>query len=62
MRVDVNDGGLVFDKTTVAEPATFGDIDPTQITYAEVQAWVAASGLKASSTRQYMITLRAVLD
>jgi site-specific recombinase XerD len=42
--------------------ATFGDLDPAQITYADVQEWVAASGLKASSTRQYMITLRAVLD
>jgi integrase len=40
----------------------FGDRDPAQITFADVQGWVAASGLKASSVRQYLSTLRAVLD
>jgi integrase len=42
--------------------AVFGDRDPAQITFADVQAWVAGSGLKASSIRQYLSTLRAVLD
>jgi integrase len=41
---------------------TFGDRDPAQIEWQDVQAWVAASGLKASSLRQYLSTLRAVLD
>jgi integrase len=41
---------------------TFGDRDPAQITFADVQEWVAGSGLKASSLRQYLSTLRAVLD
>jgi integrase len=41
---------------------TFGDRDPAAITFADVQEWVAGSGLKASSIRQYLSTLRAVLD
>jgi integrase len=36
--------------------------DPAQIEWQDVQAWVVASGLKASSLRQYLSTLRAVLD
>jgi hypothetical protein len=40
----------------------FGDSDPDAITFAQVQEWVANSGLKASSIRQYLSTLRAVLD
>jgi integrase len=40
----------------------FGDRDPADIKFADVQEWVAASGLKASSIRQYLSTLRAVLD
>jgi integrase len=35
----------------------FGDRDPAQITFADVQEWVVASGLKASSLRQYLSTL-----
>jgi integrase len=42
--------------------SVFGDRDPAQITFNDVQAWVAGSGLKASSVRQYLSTLRAVLD
>jgi hypothetical protein len=42
--------------------ATFGERDPAEITFPDVQAWVVASGLKASSLRQYLSTLRAVLD
>jgi integrase len=41
---------------------TFGDRDPAQIAFNDVQEWVVASGLKASSVRQYLSTLRAVLD
>jgi integrase len=41
---------------------TFGDRDPAEITFPNVQEWVADSGLKASSVRQYLSTLRAVLD
>jgi integrase len=41
---------------------TFGDRDPAAIMFADVQEWVAGSGLKASSLRQYLSTLRAVLD
>jgi integrase len=41
---------------------TFGDRDPAEITFADVQEWVAISKLKASSVRQYLSTLRAVLD
>jgi integrase len=41
---------------------TFGDRDPAKITFADVQDWVAQSGLKASSVRQYLSTLRAVFD
>ena len=40
----------------------FGDRDPAHIVFADVQEWVAGSGLKASSLRQYLSTLRAVLD
>jgi integrase len=40
----------------------FGDFDPAAITFVQVQEWVAGSGLKASSLRQYLTTLRAVLD
>lgn len=40
----------------------FGDDYPDAITFAQVQEWVAGSGLKASSIRQYLSTLRAVLD
>lgn len=40
----------------------FGDRDPNAIAFADVQEWVAGSGLKASSLRQYLSTLRAVLD
>jgi integrase len=42
--------------------ATFGNRDPAEITFADVQEWVAASTSKASSIRQYLSTLRAVLD
>ena len=41
---------------------TFGACDRAAITFADVQEWVAGSGLKASSLRQYLSTLRAVLD
>jgi integrase len=41
---------------------TFGDRDPAEITFPDVQDWVASSGLKASSLRQYLSTLRAVID
>jgi integrase len=62
-RIDVSDRTK---KTTASYltvlVATFGDRDPTRIMFADVQEWVAASGLKASSLRQYLSTLRAVLD
>jgi integrase len=40
----------------------FDDRDPATITTSDVQEWIAGLGLKASSVRRYMATLRAVLD
>lgn len=42
--------------------ATFGDRDPHTITFQDVQAWVAALGLKPSSVRRYIATFRLLLD
>jgi hypothetical protein len=44
--------------------ATFRDRDPAAIMFADVQEWVVAPGLKAkaSSLRQYLSMVRAVLD
>jgi len=41
---------------------TFKDRDPTTITAADVQTWIAGLTLKPSSVRRYVATLRAVLD
>jgi integrase len=41
---------------------TFADRDPHTISWGDVQAWIAGTGLKPSSTRRYMATLRALLD
>jgi integrase len=41
---------------------TFGDRDPSTITVGDVQEWVASLGLKPSSVRRYMATLRLILD
>ncbi len=40
----------------------FVDRDPATITPSDVQAWIAGLGLKASSTKRYLATLRGVLD
>jgi integrase len=42
--------------------ATFGEKRVGRITTEDVQAWIAACGLKPASVRGYMSTLRAVLD
>ena len=43
--------------------ATFGDEDPATITAAGIQEWVGANAdLKPTSIRQYLSTLRQVLD
>jgi integrase len=42
--------------------ATFGDRDPVTIGWPDVQEWIAGLPLKPSSIRQYLSTLRAVLD
>jgi integrase len=43
--------------------ATFGEHDPTTITAAAIQEWIGANAdLKPSSIRQYLSTLRQVLD
>jgi integrase len=41
---------------------TFGDRDPTTIRPSEVQEWIGAQDLKASSLSRYLNTLRQVLD
>jgi integrase len=41
---------------------TFGDRDPSTITPADVQTWIAGLALKPSSIRRYLATLRSVLD
>jgi integrase len=41
---------------------TFGNRDPATITVADVQEWIGELTLKPSSIRNYLATLRAVLD
>jgi integrase len=41
---------------------TFGDRDPASITPSDVQEWIGAQDLKASSLSRYLNTLRQVLD
>jgi integrase len=40
----------------------FGDRDPASITAGDVQEWIGSLGLKPSSVRRYMATLRLILD
>ena len=41
---------------------TFGDRDPSAITWQDVQSWIGSLALKPSSVSQYLATFRAVLD
>ena len=41
---------------------TFGDRDPSAITWQDVQSWIGSLALKPSSVSQYLVTFRAVLD
>jgi integrase len=62
-RVDVSPATLANIETHLkALEPTFGDRDPQNITFADVQEWVAGSGLSPGSLRPYIATLRLVLD
>ena len=41
---------------------TFGDTDPTAITWQDVQGWIAGLTMKPGSVRRYLGTLKLVLD
>ena len=62
-RVDVSDATRANIETHLkALQPTFGDRDPQNITFADVQEWAAGSGLSPGSLRPYIATLRLVLD
>jgi integrase len=62
-RVDASEGTLRnLDVHSKLLSETFGTLDPSRITVADVTAWIAAAPLKPSSLRVYFFTLRAILD
>jgi len=62
-RVDVAPATARSIGATLRAIATvLGDRDPQTLTPDDVQAWISGSSLKPSSARQYLATLRQVLD
>jgi integrase len=62
-RVDASEGTLRnLDVHSKLLCETFSESDPSEITVAEVTAWIASAPLKPSSLRIYFTTLRAILD
>lgn len=62
-RIDITDGSRLAIETHVkALLPAFGMMAPEAITPADVQAWITQSTLKPRTRRQYVGTLRLVLD
>jgi integrase len=61
-RIDIGDETRKNMRSHLLAMTIFDDRDPTTITPADCQEWIAGLELKASSVRRYMATLRAVLD
>jgi hypothetical protein len=60
-RVDLNGTKTLASHVRAMLPA-FGGRGPATITCADVQTWIAGLALSPSSVKQYLVTLRSVLD
>jgi integrase len=60
-RVDLKTTNLLASHVNGMLPA-FGDRSPDAIGWADVQEWIAGLTLSPASVKQYLVTLRAVLD
>lgn len=61
-RIDLADTTAENNAAHFKSFAVFDDRDPASITFADVQEWVNGLGLKSTSIRVYMSTLRQVFD